>query len=292
MAPQQSSTLSGVLVVDSEKLRFLVLDDADFERRRYVADVREFFSGCEIDEASNKSEALEKVRAKTFHAALLDIMLDNNPDNTDGLDVLEYISTLGEGTRAVMLSGSARVEAPVRALRARIAVDYIMKKEKPASFEKPLYILALQKAIAEVHIPIFGSLGRLTSYLAAPEDPNIWEYTVMKLLGAQGMASLSGFLSEFLKPLLPLLPHKSAGAMVADKDRGTCYAAYWSKALGKAVWICLAAQEVDFYVPPEAGELAMPEHRKQKLKGAAWNLAKDRSQFFENIWDVGKLPKK
>jgi CheY-like chemotaxis protein len=280
--------------VAKERKRFLVLDDDDNQREAYADDVRDFFTDSQVDTVGNKNDAITFLREKTYHAALLDIMLTDSPDNTEGLDVLEFIRGLNEGTRVVMLSASERVDAPVRALRSRIAVDYIIKEKKKksdepnASFKKPEYIAALERAISECHIPIFGSFGRLTSYLAAPDDPNIWEYDAMTTLGAQGMESLSGFLSEFMKPLFPLLPLKGAKAMATDKDRQACYAAYWSKALAKGLWICLARQETDFHMPPKVGEMIGPEHRKQKIKGGAWDLPTPRSEFLESIWDVGR----
>jgi CheY-like chemotaxis protein len=275
----------------NQKIRILILDDNDFQRKTYEKWVRHYFQDCEIDTTSNKSKAIKLIREKTYHTALLDIMLSDTPGNTEGLDVLEFIRQQKEGTLAVMLSAIEQVDAPVRALRARIAVDFIMKKEIDINFdenEPPLYIKALQRAVEEVVVPLFGSLGRLTSYLAAPKDPGVWEYDVLKTLGAGGMDSLSRFLSDLIKPFFPLLPLKGVGPMTVDGEKKACYGAYWSKALGKPIWVCVVGKGGELFLNENVEEAIKSPKNKLGLRGGVWQYNADRDDFVDRIWDVGK----
>jgi DNA-binding NtrC family response regulator len=112
-------------------MQVLLIDD---ERaiRRALREILEF-EGCVVDEAENGSQALEKLKARTFDLIFSDIKMPQ----MDGLELLDQVLALGIETPVIMISGHGTVETAVGAIK-KGAFDFI---EKPLDLNRILVLL-------------------------------------------------------------------------------------------------------------------------------------------------------
>jgi len=269
---------------DSAQRRLLIVEDNKDMRETYLRRVKEFLPDVDIDATDSRDGALDLLRRRTYHAVLLDIMLVEGFRDTGGLQVLDQIKAMNEGTLAVMLSGTQEIGNCIRALRSRICVDYIHKRE----LNNPsIYINPLREALTEARIPIYGKFGSLTAYLAHPARADGWEYDAMQVLGEGGFALLNDSLLAAFSALVPVLrPTNVSASLDKDVGRSALHGLFWSKALGRAVWIAIWTGTRP-PVPPESSEIA--PLRAGKVRRASYevrvvpNLSRDA--FVETIED-------
>lgn len=109
-------------------MRILVLDDdALVAKSLATALLRQ---GYTVDLAHTAAEAVDHVKQHLYDLVLCDIRLPQG----DGLDALGVLRSLQTGLRAIMITGYASEDAPVRAIKHGVD-DYIMK---PCSLEQLL----------------------------------------------------------------------------------------------------------------------------------------------------------
>lgn len=270
-----------------EEKRILVVEDVKDMRERYVKNIKKDIENIIIDESESKAGAIEQIRRRTYHVALLDIMLMGESQDRGGIEVLDYIKTLNEGTLAIMLSGAQDIQCAIHSIRSRIVVDYIHKIE----IRSPeIYINPLKRALQEVHIPIFGKYGRLTAYLAAPEkqDVSIWEHNSMNTVSDSGFDPFHKVLSNTIIPLSPILPLKEQPfTFKNDKTKKALYGAFWSKAIGSAVWICINSIHGESFVHEKCDQSPLLSTQTKSIKGTAWVIQEyGRDHFLDSLWQV------
>jgi len=119
---------------DREKFRILVVDDELIVRdslRALLAD-----EGFFADMAESGEEALEKLKADTFHLMLLDIKMPG----MEGVDVLKEALTLQPELQVVMMTAYATIETAVESMKIG-AVDYLVKPFEETSLLPQIYRL-------------------------------------------------------------------------------------------------------------------------------------------------------
>src|ERR1039457_2185797 len=85
------------------KSKILLVDDEMSVRRPYSEFLRD--EGFLVDEADSLQAAVRLSNDKTYHIALVDVILSRtDPGNRDGLRVLQHIGSLGEGTVCIVVS--------------------------------------------------------------------------------------------------------------------------------------------------------------------------------------------
>jgi DNA-binding NtrC family response regulator len=104
---------------DSEA-RILVVDDASGDRQTLADILVEM--GYQVETAATGQEALEKLRGRFFHAAILDVRL---PDMI-GTELLDRLKELHPDTAALMVTGYASLQTSMRALNSG-ASAYVVK---------------------------------------------------------------------------------------------------------------------------------------------------------------------
>lgn len=272
----------------ANRKRIIVVEDRKDLREDFIDDIRDELPDLEIDEADSEEGALRSIRNRTYHLALLDIMLTEETTHRGGLVVLEALRSMKEGTLAIMLSGTPDIDCAIRALRSRIVVDYVHKDELRRSTD-PL-ISPIRTGLNEVHVPVFGKYGRLTAYLSAPEDPAIWEYNAMSAVSSVGFDPLNNALSDLFRRITPVLCLKAAkgkAALSIDKTNKAMHGVFWSKAFGHAIAVCLWAPTGQPVIPEDATDRqdVLAQDAKH-LRGAIWRVPRGRDDFIESIWEV------
>ncbi len=267
----------------SAKRRVLIIeDDADLmdKLRRIVGR-----AGHDVDVARTKPEALEKIRCRTYHAAMIDIMLSDDPSDRGGIECLEYLQQLDEGTAAVVLSATNDVRVPVEAWK-KGAITYLVKKDIRSSED----ILApLDEALENCVLRVYGPFDQLTAYLAATSDPTSFEARLMIVLG-KGIGGLYELLKSVFSPLLPVLrPKPPKSAITIDPPGHRVNATLWSKALGAPVWVSLGATGAEPAEPPEECRPVTTLHevsaKDRRAKAKLWRITVSRDAFEESMGD-------
>ena len=112
-----------------EKEDVLVIDDeaaVNNNIRKILAK-----KGYSVDQAMNKEEALQKIEAKAYRLALLDLKIPG----VQGLELLEAIREKSPETLVIIITGYASIETAVESARLG-AVDYLPKPFTPDEIRK------------------------------------------------------------------------------------------------------------------------------------------------------------
>lgn len=214
-------------MADLSNANVLVVDDEEsyqeIYQRRLESRVRKL---CIVD---NRAAALDVIKRQFFHAAILDIRLeDTNPDNEEGMAVAKAIHALGESTGLVMVSGFGTTKRVRDAFHQYGAVDFLDKAEYTPG---QLYE-ALEEAVAtsETNLEV-----RREHML---EMSNLVRQTNLAILTANmpyaQQQSLSIVLTNLVRPILPiqvLAEHEKIIDNVAFETK------YWSRLDGCAYCI-------------------------------------------------------
>jgi len=101
-------------------MKVLVVDDALFTRKvlREILEIE----GCEVVEASNGKEAIDKFRLERPDLVLLDVSM---PD-MDGLTTLQAIKGIDENAKVIMVSAMGQTSTVQEAMKFG-ACDFIVK---------------------------------------------------------------------------------------------------------------------------------------------------------------------
>jgi ActR/RegA family two-component response regulator len=232
------SALSG------ERARVLIVDDQG-NWREALCDMLDP-SIYEIEDAATYSEAKRRLRECCFHVLVADQRLvDSDPDNIEGILLLDLVNELQDGTRAIIVTAYPTVETAKDALRGRHAFDYILKRpEAGGPFNIGQYrhqvkqaaedaILARRKAITldfSISALIPGMTYNQIAKMVLPEGSSLAvEEDVQKVL----MRLLYSF-----QPL-----GRGMGKVWLPTSERTCEVLFWSRGGCQAALVRVGQQE-------------------------------------------------
>lgn len=268
-------------MIENFMKRVLVVED-DNEMLEYFVDGIKTL-GVIVDRASTKLEALEKIKCRSYHVAMVDIMLTDSHRDRGGFEVIDYINKMNEGTKVVVASASSEVTVPASLIDKNI-YSYLVKKhhiKKTEDFLKPI-----RRALDEVDLNIFGDCRNAVSYLAIPEPYDIWEYTIRSNLDVK-LADVTDVLENVFKPILPVLRNKNQlSCLTTNNDKKIIYGQMWSRAIGTAVWICMGKDEDSFIEPIDdlRPEKFLMNNNYKHVKSKIWSIAgTKRSDYFDKM---------
>lgn len=257
----------------TEGMRILIVEDiADvwrgfkffLERAKYVVDI-----------AETRRDAFQKISEKLYDLALVDLQLKDDAGHKGGIDVLEYLQRLQEGTKVVVVSGTPMVSDAVASWRA--GIDDFIEKNKITESHKILE--TVEAVLHKYKRASFGGATSLNAYLAAPDVTPIWEGQVQSALGASFDVTQQGIWRTF-KPHLPILRLKSSPSFQVDHKNKCVWGEFWTKNEGSAIWVSIASTQSSLREPPE--ELGAVRSKDVALKGlnsGVWLTSAKRSRF-------------
>jgi CheY-like chemotaxis protein len=235
--------------------------------------------GYTVDIVDRKKMAIEYLRRRIYDAAIVDLQLKDDITHKGGLDVVSVISDLQEGTKAVVISGTAEVWDTVQSYR-RGTTSYFTKDELTA---KSL-IEELDRILLNHVRSLFGDFGSLSAYLAAPESTPIWEAHVEQVLGC-GYASMQKILWKGLQRFVPVLRLRDGTpSFQLDASRHAIGGLFWSKSAGHAIWFSASSKEA-FIPPPESPAEQLRSEEAKGVVAGVWKANADRDLFLERISD-------
>lgn len=259
----------------------LVIEDHQDIARSYKYFLEE--AGYEVELTDTKREAVEKLRCRTFDAALVDLQLKDDITHKGGLEVLNFIERCNEGTKVVVISATAEVRDAVKSFRSGIS-DFIIKGDHDSSRD---ILVPIEKALIGAEKSYFGDYNALAPYLAAPDMAPIWESWVQEILQC-GYDELHKLLWKELKGHLPILRKKDGSPSLAHHTTDMALSGlFWSKGEGFPIWISLAAKEGRLIQPPSnSAHTPLPTATYRKIQIGLWKmLDAKRDDFLENIRD-------
>ena len=284
--------------------RVLHLDDEEGFIRDYGDFLR--LKGFAVDGAQTLSEALNLADRKTYHVALIDIILDRqDAANREGLKLVMRLNELDEGTVPVVASRTEDTQLSADVVQRYGAKRFLAKYAVEQEGLRVLYD-AIARASEECTLHPFGvaenrSTGKLENKSAIDYILNFeqtsahWMDSCLHLLRPKGgYGALRDFLNAFLTPWSPLLPLRGAREYLAiDQSQPLLTGDFWSKAIGEAV--SLVVCRVDMVDTLLAGtvrpawilatEVTLSERRQTKgdLVGVAFKFSQDRTAFTDRL---------
>jgi DNA-binding NtrC family response regulator len=122
----------------NDTIRILVVDDEPailFAYRKLIEK-----DGMIVDTSANIEDALQNVRARTYHAVIADMRLAGT-DNMDGLEILRFIQKERPETKTILATGYGDRE--IEKLARGLGVSYY--------FKKPVQAAEILGALREFH---------------------------------------------------------------------------------------------------------------------------------------------
>lgn len=263
--------------------RVLVVEDDAGLLEKFAAFLKR--ADFDVDTAMTKAEAMEKVEHRTYHVVTLDIMLTDDPNDRGGVEVLKHIQELKEGTCAVVVSQSPDVRVPVEVWKDG-AMAYLIKKDIRSSQD---IVKQVQSAYQACKLNLFGNYSSLNAYLAYPEGTVFFEDALQTCLALGGSNNVTDALGGTLKHLLPVVRYsKQLFGLNAGLGTEVATGWLWSKALGHAVWVCIARANGKIVPPPETEPVPAPLYDAQGRgwKASVWKASKSRQDFSPSLYDM------
>jgi CheY-like chemotaxis protein len=243
----------------TDNINVLVVDDSP----SWCAIYREALGDAaySVRVASNLAQAFDCLNQQFFHVAVVDIRLDNDDrDNVQGIEVLQRIWELNEGTTAIVSSGHATADM-LPAFMSYGVFDFVAKREsspddlarqyKSAGFIKGTIDKAgsLDDSLRRIEQAVLEAQRVSTSHkwLVSPFRvfKGLAARSVQTSLRGSGLVELRPFLGSLTRPLYPWL-HGADGAMAVTDDAGDILAIegyLWSRGLGRPVVVRLGRRE-------------------------------------------------
>ncbi len=217
----------------SDRFRVLIVEDHPAILESYVENIADQL-GYAVDVARTRSEAIERVRQKSYHAALIDINLtDFSGEGGDrsGIEVLRALKATGEGTNCIVVSAEKSAEVPVDA--AEIGYYKYVIKNRIVSAES--YIPIVKSAVTDCKLNLFGKFADLGAYLSRPKERFDWDSQMMGALMCDAK-TLNNVLRSTFDAVLPVLKPKGAvGSFSISSTGGIVQGTFWSRALGSSI---------------------------------------------------------
>lgn len=247
-------------------------------------------AGFDVDVASKRDEAFEKIRRRAYHVAMIDVNLTDyqggrGSADQSGIDIVRKINELGEGTRCIIVSGEKGSETPVDAHDAGIH-KYIIKNRIRGPED---YVGTIETLAKSCEIHAYGRFKDLIAYLSFPEIRWAWEDKVRHTLKCDA-ASLNQILAEVFSSFIPVLPQKDSSCSLAgNAENNQVTGVFWSRALALAIWVSIGRKGVALLEPKTTGTVKpIAARSKGPINFAVWGLPDlSRNQFLNNTNDVG-----
>jgi CheY-like chemotaxis protein len=229
-----------------KKYKFLVVEDEDMQREAITMYLRN--KGHLVHDAANLSSAVAYLNRRTYHVALIDIMLAGMEDqaNRDGLKVLDKLNELNEGTIPIIMSVQSDTElsAAVGKKYSNMDVEYFSKLKPGQTYSVRISEKAINTA-GNYNYNFFDDKLSPAKFFSGHSDANIWESNCMLKLKIKGdVLKFKSYLINISKDITPLLPQKNKSEALFFINNTAClYGKFWCKTLEKGVHIFISHDE-------------------------------------------------
>jgi CheY-like chemotaxis protein len=271
-------------MTEKPQIRVLVVEDMPDISDSYRFHLER--AGYLVDIVDTRKAAIEALRAKFYDVALVDLSLKDDVTNKGGIDVLDAINQMQDGTKAIVASATSEIKDSVASYDRGIK-GFIMK----GAITSKDIVEKIEGALKDHRRPILGDFPTLTAYLATPEVTPIWEHQVQSALDC-GYDSMNKILWKAFKPYLPVIRKRDGTpALTIDKARSAVGGMFWSKGEGSSIWFSARGERGSFLEPETPASKRIAEFSEKKVSAAVWRTDITRDQFLETIRDKPGLAK-
>jgi ActR/RegA family two-component response regulator len=249
-------------LVTQTKGKVLIVEDQDSWRKLYEKTLSR--NNYWAISCSTLNDALDTIDRNYFHAGVVDIRLvDADPNNTDGMKVVERIAQSGEDTGVIVLTGFGTVGMTRQAFKKYDVSDFL---EKNGGFEPDKFIQAIEEAVTKSRTHIDGRKRTQLTALNWIKGPSPRD--VESALASGGFEAINSVLERLLYDVYPLRLSKQLAKIEQADGHSLLTTHYWSRYLGAAITlhmghVTVIAKEVEqlktqakAYAYADAGQLA------------------------------------
>jgi len=235
-------------------LSILVVEDDVSWQHNYEEVLSE--KGYHVDIASSLNEALEALDRRFYHAAIVDLRLDEkNTDNREGMGVLRRIWELNEGTGAIVVSIYADISMFEEFRKYGV---FGLTEKLPSTPEDAVQeFKSLSFIKGGIDKGKSGISSSLTNYIMRAADEAqrasvqmVWSRSpfgfingilardILLSMGGGQMLELETFLRNLCHPFMPWLQAKEIPIDIKIDEQCIGYQTpCWSRALGEAILV-------------------------------------------------------
>ncbi len=214
------------------KPRILTIDDEANWRENFKAWIPVDIAAQ--DSATTTQEAINLLRRYRYDVVLLDLSMDiNNPFNRDNQVIQEYLATWPEGTRYIIVSGTADKTDVRDAAFYQQASDVIFKAEVEPPLLKEKVTKVIEEASKQNNTLVADAWKKLSNAAGLNEQ------ILTTLAPKEGFSGLSSMTKTMFHVIAPVALHKDRPHFAVWNDCVVGLA--WSRQLGTAVSMVLAS---------------------------------------------------
>lgn len=232
----------------AKKKRILLVEDVESTRKSYKSRLE--FEGYHVETASGLGDATDIINLRTFHVALVDIMLDGgkNHSNRDGVQIIKKINSLQEGTLIIPITGQEKRSFVRDTFKDYSVFDFIDKHEDVENKGWEFVIGRIEAAIARSELDDAPEWADLMQKVLHPDEEKLLVDNVLRLDKGIKFELLQKMLCTAVREFQPLVGEIGVTkAFEYDGVRNVVSGRFWSKAVGHAIEmeLCRAQKQAE-----------------------------------------------
>jgi CheY-like chemotaxis protein len=241
-----------------EKGKVLIVEDEATWRKLYQKLLEK--EGHRVWTADSLPEALDLLDRHFFHGAIVDIRLvDSQPGNQDGIEVVKRISQADEGTRAIIITAFGTIQMTRDAFKEYDVFEFMEKQ----THDQARFCQVVEQAVEEARIQVMDRKVRgpgLRDLIKGFSPREIQE-----ALASGGLEELETLFQGLLYDLHPLLPDRQEARLIKREGKpARVEVCYWSRMLGQPILVRFGRRQD---MEEEAREFdEHPQELRAKLK--------------------------
>lgn len=211
-----------------EKGKVLIVEDEATWRKLYQRVLEK--EGYQVWTASSLPEALDLLNRHFFHVAVVDIRLvDGQPGNQDGIEVVKRISQADEGTRAIIITAFGTIQMTRDAFKEYHAFEFMEKQ----THDQARFCRVIEQAVEEARSQVIDRRVRGPGLRELVRGFSPQE--IQAALASGGLEELDTLFRGLLYDFHPLLPDRQEARWIGEEKPTLIEACYWSRMLGQPI---------------------------------------------------------
>jgi len=214
-----------------EKGKVLIVEDEATWRKLYQKVLEK--EGYRVWTAGRLPEALDLLDRHFFHVAIVDIRLVNDqPGNQDGIEVVKRISQADEGTRAIIITAFGTIQMTRDAFKEYQVFEFMEKQ----THDQARFCQVVEQAVERARNQLMDRRGRglgLRNFIRrfSPQE-------IQEALASGGLEELDALFQRLLYDFHPLLPDHQEARLIEREGKPTMVeACYWSRMSGHPILV-------------------------------------------------------
>jgi two-component system response regulator (stage 0 sporulation protein F) len=212
-----------------EKSKVLIVEDEATWRKLYQKVLEK--EGYQVWTAGSLPAALDLLDHHFFHVAIVDIRLvDDQPGNQDGIEVVKRISQDDEGTKVIIITAFGTIQMTRDAFKEYDVFEFMEKQTHDQARFCQVVAQAAEEARSQImDRRVRGSGLRDLVRGFSPQE-------IQETLASGGLQELDTLFKGLLYDLHPLLPGRQETRLIEREGKPVMVeACYWSRMVGQPI---------------------------------------------------------